>query len=177
MADEPVESWNVRWLEAQFGLQRDRDIYYTPDYGVKAALAPDDMPMLYNIWDAMLYLTGGEGFGLPAWEAMAAGIPTVYTNYSGHAELLRKGGAGLPVGGVLQPEAGTCIWRMVADLGQVIEAVRRLYYDRQFGHSLGASGRTFVEGYSPDVVVSKWHEIFQRLAAARPAAGASVSAR
>ncbi len=175
-ADEPIITWPLRWLEAQFGLRRDRDVYYTPDYGVKAALAPADVPMLYNIWDALLYPTGGEGFGLPAWEAMAAGIPAIYTNYSGHAELLRRGGAGLPVGGVLQPETGTCIWRMIADLGQLIEAVRRLYYDRQLGRSLGASGRAFVEGYSPEVVVRKWHEIFQGLAARPQVAGAAVLA-
>ena len=54
---------------------------------------------------------------------------------------------------------------MVADLSQVIEAIRRLYYDRKLASSLGANGRTFVEGFAPEIVVRKWHEIFQNVAA------------
>jgi glycosyltransferase involved in cell wall biosynthesis len=165
MAEEPVEPWPLRRLEEQFGIERNRDIYHTPGYEVKKALSPTDMPMLYNIWDALLYVSGGEGFGLPAWEAMCSGVPAIYTNYSGHADFLNKANAGLPVGGVLQPESTTCIWRMVADLSQVIEAIRRLYYDRELASSLGANGRAFVEGFTPEIVVSKWHEIFQNVAA------------
>jgi hypothetical protein len=54
---------------------------------------------------------------------------------------------------------------MIADTAQVIEAIRRLYFDRKLGASLGANGRAFVQDYSPDMVASKWHEIFQLLAA------------
>jgi glycosyltransferase involved in cell wall biosynthesis len=107
---------------------------------------------------------------------MASGIPTIYTNYSGHADFLNKANAGLPVGGVLQPESTTCIWRMVADLSQVIEAIRRLYCDRKLGSLLGANGRAFVEGFAPEIVVSKWHEIFQNLAATSGQAGAVAKA-
>ncbi len=65
MAEEPKETWPLRRLEEQFALQRDRDLYYTPEHELKAALAPDDVPMLYKLWDSLLYLSGGEGFGLP----------------------------------------------------------------------------------------------------------------
>ena len=116
--------------------------------------------MLYNLWDGLLYLSGGEGFGMPAWEAMCSGLPAVYTNYSAHGELLTRGGAGIPVGGVLQPERHSCIWRMIADVPQTIEAIRRLYYDRALGPALGASGRKFVEQFARDVQVEKWHQVF-----------------
>jgi len=103
--------------------------------------------------------------GLPAWEAMCAGIPTIYTNYSAHAEFLGKANAGLAVGGILQPEPKNCIWRMIADLPEVIEAVRRLYFDRKLATLLGSNGRAFVQNYTPEVIVEKWHKIFQSLAA------------
>jgi hypothetical protein len=94
---------------------------------------------------------------------MCAGLPAVYTNYSAHGELLRKANAGIGVGGVLQPEHQNRVWRMIADLAQVIEAVRRLYFNRQLAAELGANGRAFVQNYRPEIVVEKWHQVFQQL--------------
>jgi len=165
MTEEPEQDWPLRWLEQQFGVQAGRDIHYTPGHELKGALSPSDLPALYNLWDCLLYLSGGEGFGLPAWEAMCAGVPAIYTNYSAHAEFLGKANAGLPVGGVLQPESKNCIWRMIADLSQVIDAVRRLYFDRALGPALGSNGRAFVQNYTPEIMVEKWHGIFQGLVA------------
>jgi glycosyltransferase involved in cell wall biosynthesis len=100
---------------------------------------------------------------LPAWEAMCSGLPVVYTNYSSHAELLGQANAGLPVEGILQPEAQSGIWRMVADMPQAIEAVRKLYFNRDLGRQLGAKGRAFVQNYTPEIQAEKWHRMFQRL--------------
>ena len=137
MAEDSRGDWPLPLLEQQFGLQRDRDLCYTPEHELKAALPPDEVPLLYNLWDCLLFLSGGEGFGLPAWEAMCSALPTVYTNYSAHGEFLTRAGAGLPVSGILQPERKSCIWRMIADIPQAIEAVRRLYHDRALGCQLG----------------------------------------
>jgi glycosyltransferase involved in cell wall biosynthesis len=162
--EEIEEAWSLRRLEEQFALRRDRDLFYTPGHGLKSALAPEDVPMLYRIWDCLLYLSGGEGFGLPAWEAMCSALPVVYTNYSAHGEFLTRGQAGLPVGGILQPEPKNCIWRMVADVPQAVEAVRRLYLDRKLARQLGANGRAFVQQFSIETQVEAWHRTFMQLA-------------
>ncbi len=148
---------------------------------IMAVLAPEDLPMLYRIWDCLLHLSGGEGFGLPAWEAMCAALPVVYTNYSAHGEFLRRGKAGLPVSGILQPEPKTCIWRMVADVPQAIEAVRRLYFDRKLARELGANGRRFADGFGIQTQVDAWHATFERLVRAPvpplcPSVGLSANA-
>jgi glycosyltransferase involved in cell wall biosynthesis len=164
MAEDPKDEWPARWLERQFGVERGRDLWYTPGHQAKAGLSPDDMPMLYKLWDCFLYLSGGEGFGVPAWEAMCSGLPSVYTNYSAHGELLTRAGAGIPVGGVLQPERESCVWRILADMPQTIEAVRRLYYDRDLRTALSANGRKFVDQFATESQVEKWHRIFQQVA-------------
>jgi len=163
MPDEPQEAWSKVWLEEQLDAKPGRDIYYTDGHKVENAWAPADMPVLYQLWDCLLYLSGGEGFGVPAWEAMCSALPIIYTNYSSHAEFLGKAGAGVPVGGMLQPEPETCIWRMVADLAQTIEAVRKLYFARKAGRTLGAAGRFFVQSFTPQLQAARWNRIFQTL--------------
>ena len=88
--DEPEKDWPVDMLEQQFGSKRDRDIFYTAGCASKAALPPDSMPTLYNLWDALLYLTGGEPH-----ESLRSATPTA-------------GIAGRP----LRPPALTRIWAM-----------------------------------------------------------------
>lgn len=161
--EDGEQAWPLRRLEEQFDLRRDRDVYYTPGHGLKSALSPEDTPMLYRIWDCLLYLSGGEGFGLPAWEAMCSALPVVYTNYSAHAEFVGRGKAGLAVGGILQPEPQNCIWRMVADVGQAVEAVRRLYFDRRLGKQLGENGREFAREFSVSKQIEAWHRTFMQL--------------
>ncbi len=161
--DDPLSDWPVNWLEHQYGVEENKDIYYTKGCDAKAALAPDDVPTLYQLWDCLLYLSGGGSFGLPAWEAMCSALPVVYTDYSSHAEFLGAGKAGLAVEGILQPEGKVGLWRSIGDVAQAVAAVRRLYYNRDLGRELGANGRAFVQQYGLDVQAQKWHRIFQGL--------------
>jgi glycosyltransferase involved in cell wall biosynthesis len=166
--DDPQAAWKLSTLEHQFGVRRDVDLYYTEGCRwMQSALAPEDMPTLYQLWDALVYLSGGESFGLPAWEAMCSGLPVVYSDFSSHAEYLNSAQGGLPVGGILQPERKTGIWRMVAALPEAISAVRKLYFHRNFARSLGANGRAFVEQYRVEAQVPKWHRMFESLLASK----------
>ena len=67
------------------------------------------------------------------------------------------------MGGVLQPEPQSCIWRLIADVPQAIEAVRKLYSERELGRRLGINGRTFVEKFNKKSQMEKWHRVFQRV--------------
>lgn len=164
MPEEPgQQDWDRSWLEQQYQAIPGKDIHYTDGHRVGNFRSPADMPGLYQLWDCLLYLSGGEGFGMPAWEAMCCAIPVVYTNYSTHGEFLSRANAGLPVGGILQPEKRTCIWRMVADVEQVIEAVRKIYFGRALGNTLGANGCSFVRQFTADIQAERWHSMLQRL--------------
>lgn len=154
-------TWPVDPIQNLYALRPGKDIHYTEGPNAQTHLTPVAMPKLYQLWDALLYLSGGEGFGVPAWEAMSSGLPVVYTNYSAHAEFLGKANAGLPVGGILQPEAYTCILRLIANVSDTLEAVRTLYYRPDLRMRLGLNGRSFVEEHKIDIKAEHWHRIFQ----------------
>ena len=161
--DDAHSAWPVQLLENQFDVRPGRDVHYTEGYGVRSPLAPENMPYLYQLWDCLLYLSGGEGLALSAWEAMSCGIPVVYTNYSAQGEIVGRANGGLPVGGTLQPEPKCGAFRMVADVSQAIDAVRKLYFDPDLRQKLGLNGRQFAEQHGAHVQAERWHEMFQQV--------------
>ena len=55
---------------------------------ISNALTTSDMALLYNNYDAMIFPSRAEGWGLPLIEAIACGLPVISTYYSGHTEYL-----------------------------------------------------------------------------------------
>jgi glycosyltransferase involved in cell wall biosynthesis len=163
----PGGDWPLHEIERQFTLKRGHDVIYTPKQDGTDVLSQETMPEIYSLFDALLYTSGGEGFGLPAWEAMCSGLPVIYTNYSSHADFLRSAQGGIPIDGVLQPEVTTAIWRMIADLGEVIEAILRLYREPSERERLGSNGRAYAERFSVENEINRWHTMFQTLRPAR----------
>ncbi|HEX7860796.1 MAG TPA: glycosyltransferase [Verrucomicrobiae bacterium] len=169
MIDEASNDWQRGDLEGGLGLVVGRDIVYTQEHRVGNWAGVEEMPELYNVWDGLLYLSGGEGFGLPAWEAMICGLPVIYTNYSGHAEFLARKKECFPVGGVLQPENETCIFRMIADVAQTLEAVLTLLRRSQ---ERGRITKTaFFEPYTSRKVAESWHNCFGEVLRCKSEAG------
>jgi glycosyltransferase involved in cell wall biosynthesis len=92
---------------------------------------------------------------------MACGLPIVYSDYSGHAELASRGSVGLPVGGIMQPEPGSGILRIIADPMEAVQQIRSLYNDPALGRGLGANGVSFVKAFSKPVIAKRWRAIFR----------------
>ncbi len=154
--------WPVEVLHKQFNL-KNGEVIYTPNFSREKGLDPGFMNILYNIWDVSIYLSGGEGFGLPNYESILAETPSIGTDYSAHGEIINKSKGGITVPGVLQPEAGSCIWRIIADTGKTLKAVRHYYFNRDQILIDGRNGRTNLEDQSTDILVDKWHSIFQKV--------------
>lgn len=58
---------------------------------VNPEFADYQMGSLYRSADCFVLPTRGEGFGMPVLEAMASGLPTIATNWSGPADFLHEG--------------------------------------------------------------------------------------
>ena len=67
-------------------------------HAVVDMLDGDQMYQMYQKSSMLLFPTRGEGFGLPLAEAMAVGIPIVYTNWSSASEICQGTSGNFPVG-------------------------------------------------------------------------------
>src|SRR6516225_9923999 len=73
-----IDSWVVRltsWSKHSPAIQV-----------ISEELDQQQMDFLYHVADAVLVPSRGEGFNLPAAEAMARGLPVILTRHSGHLE-------------------------------------------------------------------------------------------
>jgi glycosyltransferase involved in cell wall biosynthesis len=70
------------WVERLTGASK-----YSPAIQIiSAELDQREVDFLYHIADALVLPTRGEGFNLPAAEAMARGVPVIVTRHSGHLD-------------------------------------------------------------------------------------------
>ena len=60
-------------------------------------ISSEDLNVLYNCCDVMINTSGGEGWGLPAMEGAACGIPQLVPDWSATRELWQDSGILLPV--------------------------------------------------------------------------------
>lgn len=126
-------------------------------YGVKAS----DVAMLLCSWDCFFNPSGGEGFGNPMFEAMAAGTPLVYSDYSSHSEFCKFGG--LPVRCTYQPELIHGIQRAAVDTAHAIEQILKLVRDQQLRKTIGMRGKIHASQFAIPHMVTAWDQIFTTL--------------
>jgi glycosyltransferase involved in cell wall biosynthesis len=80
-------------LYAEFIGIRDRILF--PDvYQLNFNTQKEQMSLIYNSFDLLLMPSISEGFGVPAIEAQACGIPVIVNNFTSMPELVEKGVTG-----------------------------------------------------------------------------------
>lgn len=98
----------------------------------------DELLKLFYDADAMVLPTRGEGFNLPAAEAMAAGIPVVVTGHGGHLDFVNARNSRLVAFDFEQSRshvAGSASVWAEPDVADLTLAFRELYDDRGLAHS------------------------------------------
>jgi glycosyltransferase involved in cell wall biosynthesis len=130
---------------------------YTKQVSGLTGVASKDLAALISSWDIMLYPSGGEGFGNPLAESLAAGTPAVYSNYSSHAEFAKFGG--LPIKCTYQPELMHGIQRAAVDTNDAVRQVLRMIEEPRLRKELSIKGRLHMAQYNIPHMVDTWDQI------------------
>jgi len=158
-ASSPV--WPMELLRSIYKVD-DGLIHTHRRYKGKKVLGRGDMQDIYRHYDVLLYLTGGEGFGMPVIEAAMHGVTTICPNYSSQAEIVNKYGLGTTVNCTLQPESRTSNLRAVADMGHVIEVVKRIYRQKiNHPQTHDSSASAYLAENNITAVARRWDSVFR----------------
>jgi glycosyltransferase involved in cell wall biosynthesis len=133
----------------------------------------DEMPRMYRAANAFVLPSRGEGYGRPYLEAMAMGLPTIGTRWSGNLDFMNDGNSYLVDCKVVDvPEAAlreTPDYRghrwAEPDVMDLRRAMRNVYEERKDGKAKGEEGRrTAIERHS-------WKPVARAVAARLTAGG------
>jgi glycosyltransferase involved in cell wall biosynthesis len=85
-SNEVIEAWVRSYVRSNLNVSADNmAAFAVVGAGAVGAAA---MPRLYKAVDCYVMPSRGEGWGYPLHEAMAMGLPTIGTNWSGNAEFM-----------------------------------------------------------------------------------------
>ena len=110
-------------------------------------VADELIPPLYAGAAAFCYPSRYEGFGLPALEAMASGIPVITSNRTSLPEVV--GNAGIMV----EPD----------DVDGMREHLRQLLEDRAYAETMGERGRVRAQTFSWDRCARETFSVYQKV--------------
>lgn len=82
---DPSAEEQMNGFLSSIGLSREA---CAPIILIEDSLGEEDMRRLYRAADAFCLPTRGEGWGIPFMEAMAMGLPTIGTRWSGHLDFM-----------------------------------------------------------------------------------------
>lgn len=116
---------DLRAVVQQLGIED--KVIFAPDG--PANLSTADLVRLYNAADVFMLVSRGEGFGVPAVEAQACGVPVVMTDASAQPELLRWGKLVNVEDATYEPPLGA--WWALPDGPGILYALEDLYAEWQ----------------------------------------------
>lgn len=152
---KPDDSWNPDLLAAIWRVQG--KILNTKNLGSNKGIDEQNMVSIYNLFDMMYYPSGGEGFGMPVLEAMACGIPTMYTNYSSHAEVAAN--VGIPIKCTYVTEHLSCYNRARADTADAVRKTLKILDNRSLLENLSAKCIEKAKDYTWDIISKQWSDV------------------
>jgi glycosyltransferase involved in cell wall biosynthesis len=143
---------NLAGMAARLGITD--AVRFPDDYSLASHLiTQEQMAAWYRGLDVLSMCSYGEGFGIPAIEAQACGVPVVCTDASAMTELC---GTGWLVSGTPFWSPGHGAWWKRPDVTDIEAAYEAAWQARENGAMPGEAARAFALNYDADHVLAHW---------------------
>lgn len=142
---------NLPELADAVGIPRDAVLFCDQYRAVHFPFPPERMAQVYSSLDVLLMASAGEGFGIPAIEAQACGVPVIASDFSAQPELVK---AGWLVGGhrFYTPLKA---WQFHPDVADIHDALKQAYACKD-QPEVAQKARSQGEAYDVEAVLSDY---------------------
>ena len=148
---KPKDGVSLPYLASYYFLED--NLLFSSEVDIYTGLETDRLVKLYNIADAFILLTKGEGFGIPVLEAMACGVPCIVSNNTSMPELVGDHGWLVPIHHKEWNPLGA--WWSIPDEWKAAEAIAEAYNGKNLNKFASAS-RAFSLQYDWEKIVSEY---------------------
>jgi glycosyltransferase involved in cell wall biosynthesis len=167
--EPPQQGWSLKYMQWLYKIEDKLKLTKTNlDVYARQNIEENTMNEIYNFMDVFCYGTGGEGFGLPAIECQAAGVPLLMTDCTTALDLCREENKIA----VLKDSYGRDVENVgtngvafkVPDDVKMAELLEKRYLEWKEGKlaERGIEARKFAEQYNWDLISKKWIDLFEK---------------
>ena len=164
--DDPCAEFNIYKLLYSYGIPSHlicRFVGFKWHSGIPKRM----MSLLYNVADVYVSTHGGEGFGLPAAEAMATEVPGVMTDCTTTPEFYQDEDGEWVRGfgaNIAQQVRDHNVQRPFVDISDFVEKIEILLDDESLRKDMGKKGRAWVlKNCSVPVITRKWKRLLKKI--------------
>ncbi len=131
---------------------------------VTDVLSSAELPRLYAAADAYVLASRGEGWGRPYMEAMAMGLPTIASRFSGNLEFMHDGNSFLVEGELIRVDDDADLINDLyrghrwfdADVDELANTMRRIASDPRAARERCAGARAeLIERFGPEAIAAR----------------------
>jgi len=139
------------------------------DLRARQKISEEEMNNIYNLMDIYLYPTGGEGFGIPALESQAAGVPILMSDNTTGPELIKHGELIKVLKDVYNRPVSIIgtngVNNLMPDDNHIAELLEKYYLDWKSGgkclKEMSIKSREFIKNYNWDAIAKQWIDLFE----------------
>jgi glycosyltransferase involved in cell wall biosynthesis len=121
--DSMLSGWDLIAIQRNLGIEPNRIMFTEHTHNVQ------DVASLYQLSDAFIMLSAGEGFGVPLIEAMATGIDVISANNTTSGEILNRFGR-LVKCNTKQFQPSISAYREIADVVNATMQINKAYWEK-----------------------------------------------